>query len=404
MTSAKKSRIDIIDALRGFALAGIVIVHMVENYVAAPVPETAVEAAHQGVFDYVIDGIVLILLRGKFFALFSFLFGLSFYIQMNNAYFKGVDYRYRFLWRMVLLMIIGYLHSLFYRGDILTIYAMLGVFLLFFYKLRSPWILGTIALIFLGAGRFVTFIFTQGQSLFALGELTAENPLMIQYYSILSEGSIWQVFRSNAWNGHIMKLDFQFGIFSRAYLTFGFFLLGFYTGRIEFFKNFMAKKKLTRDLLWASLILFCVAVFITVAAFAKIGPEPTFDNWYAMIGLTGYDLVNIAITMTLLCLFVIVYRSERWRKYLDVFKAYGRTALSNYVLQSILGTFFFYGWGLGYIGTLSNTYTFGVALLLIVLQIVISIWWMRIFHYGPLEWIWRTCTSFKSYPFRKPRA
>ncbi|GGD38647.1 DUF418 domain-containing protein [Muriicola marianensis] len=404
MTSAKKSRIDIIDALRGFALAGIVIVHMVENYVAAPVPESAVEAAHQGVFDYVIDGIVLILLRGKFFALFSFLFGLSFYIQMNNAYFKGVDYRYRFLWRMVLLMIIGYLHSLFYRGDILTIYAMLGVFLLFFYKLRSPWILGTIALIFLGTGRFVTFIFTQGQSLFALGELTAENPLMIQYYGILSEGSIWQVFRSNAWNGHIMKLDFQFGIFSRAYLTFGFFLLGFYTGRIEFFKNFMAKKKLTRDLLWASLILFCVAVFITVASFAKIGPEPTFDNWYAMIGLTGYDLVNIAITMTLLCLFVIVYRAERWRKYLDVFKAYGRTALSNYVLQSILGTFFFYGWGLGYIGTLSNTYTFGAALLLIVLQIVISIWWMKRFHYGPLEWIWRTCTSFKSYPFRKPRA
>ncbi len=405
MTSIKKSsRIDIIDALRGFALAGIVIVHMVENYVAAPVPEAAVEAAHAGVFDYVIDGVVVILLRGKFFALFSFLFGLSFYIQMNNAYQKKVDYRYRFLWRMILLMIIGYLHSLFYRGDILTIYVMLGIFLLFFYKLRSPWILTTMAVIFLGAGRFITFAFTDGQSLFSLGELTAENPSMIQYYHILSKGSIWEVFQTNAWEGHLMKLDFQLGIFSRAYLTFGFFLLGFYAGRIEYFKHYMERTKLTRDLLWASLILFCVAVLITVASFAQIGPEPKFDNWYAMIGLTGYDLVNIAITLALLCLFVMVYRSERGRRSLDVFRAYGRTALSNYVLQSIMGTFFFYGWGLGYIGTLSNTYSLVAALLLIVFQIGISIWWMKRFLYGPLEWIWRSCTFFTLYPFRRPKA
>ncbi|NER11243.1 uncharacterized protein SAMN06265375_103406 [Muriicola jejuensis] len=397
----KSSRIDIIDALRGFALAGIVIVHMVENYVAAPVPEAAVEAAHQGVFDYVIDGIVLILLRGKFFALFSFLFGLSFFIQMHKAPQKKGDYRYRFLWRMILLMCIGYLHSLFYRGDILTIYAMLGVFLLFFYRVRSTWILAIVAILFLGAGRFITFTLTNGQSLFLLGELTAENPLMIQYYDVLKEGSIWEVFQTNAWEGHLMKLDFQLGIFSRAYLTFGFFLLGLYTGRIEFFKNFTQRKKITRDLLWASLILFCVGVFITVGSFAQIGPEPKFDNWYAMIGLTGFDLVNIAITLALLCLFVIVYRSERWRKYLDIFKAYGRTALSNYVLQSILGTFFFYGWGLGFIGTLSNTYVFIAALLLIVFQMGISIWWMKRFYYGPLEWIWRSFTYFTVYPFRR---
>ncbi len=400
----KSSRIDIIDALRGFSLAGIVIVHMVENYVAAPVPEVAVEAAHQGIFDYVIDGIVVILLRGKFFALFSFLFGLSFYIQMNNAHFKGLDYRYRFLWRMILLLIIGYFHSLFYRGDILTIYAILGVFLLFFYKLRSPWILATIALLFLGAGRFITFPFTHGESIFSMGELTFENPLMIQYYHILSEGSIWEVFHTNAWEGHVMKLDFQLGVFSRAYLTFGFFLLGFYTGRIEFFKNFKARVKLTTDLLWASLSIFGIAVVIMVAAFAQIGPEPKFDNWYAMIGLTCYDLVNIAITIALLCLFVILYRKEKWRKRLDVFKAYGRTALSNYVLQSVIGTFFFYKWGLGYIGTLSNTYSFIAALLLIVFQIGISIWWMKRFYYGPLEWIWRSCTYFKVYPFRRSKA
>lgn len=80
-----QKRIEIIDALRGFALAGIVIVHLVENYIAAPTPEAFNEAVHQGMGDYVVDGFIGILLRGKFFALFSFLFGLSFFIQMDNA-------------------------------------------------------------------------------------------------------------------------------------------------------------------------------------------------------------------------------------------------------------------------------------------------------------------------------
>ena len=399
----KSSRINIVDALRGFALAGIVIVHMVENFVAGPVPESAVEAAHQGVSDYVVDGIIQILLRGKFFALFSFLFGLSFYIQMNNADRKGINYRYRYLWRLMLLMLIGYLHSLFYRGDILTIYAMLGVFLLFFYRMSKPWILATIAIIFLGAGRFIYFAITQGNSLFSFGELTAENPLMITYFNILREGSIWDVFYSNAWEGHLMKMDFQLGIFSRAYLTFGFFLLGFYAGRIEFFKNYLTQKNLTRDLLWASLAIFSIALFVTFASFAKLGPEAKFDNWIAMIGLTGFDLANIAITIAILCLFVIFYRTDRGRRSLDVFKAYGRTALTNYFVQSVIGTFIFYGWGLGYVGKLSNTYAFGLACLIILLQVAISQWWMKRFYYGPLEWIWRTCTFFKVYPFRRPK-
>ncbi|QBA64204.1 hypothetical protein [Muriicola soli] len=144
----KKPRIDIIDALRGISLAGIVIVHMVENYLASLPPEGAMEAAHQGTFDYVIDGIILLLLRGKFFALFSFLFGLSFFIQMKNADLKGRDYQLRFLWRLALLLLLGYFHSLFYRGDILTIYALLGVFLVPFYRLKKQWILGFSVLIF----------------------------------------------------------------------------------------------------------------------------------------------------------------------------------------------------------------------------------------------------------------
>ncbi|MEZ2414230.1 DUF418 domain-containing protein [Muriicola sp. E247] len=400
----KKPRIEIIDALRGFSLAGIVIVHMVENYIAAPVPEGAMDAAHQGTADYVIDGFILLFLRGKFFALFSFLFGLSFFIQMKNADLKGQNYQFRFLWRLTLLLIIGYLHSLFYRGDILTIYALLGIFLVPFYRLKKQWIVVSSIVLFLGLGRYLVFLFTQGDSLFTAGNYGPDSPEIIQYFNVLSEGSIWEVFKTNAWEGHIMKMDFQLGIFSRGYLTFGFFLLGLYTGKIDFFRNYLEKRQLVKDLLWGSVILLCIAVVITAGSFMQLGPEPEFNNWIAMLGLTGFDLVNVALTFIILCLFVMIYRSEKWKRRLDSFTPYGRTALTNYVLQSIVGTFVFYGWGLGYIGKLSNTVSFALAILLIIAQILISKWWMKRFYYGPFEWLWRSLTFITIYPFRRSKS
>jgi len=76
-------------------------------------------------------------------------------------------------------------------------------------------------------------------------------------------------------------------------------------------------------------------------------------------------------------------------------------ALTNYVAQSLIGTFLLYGWGLGYLGELRNIYTFLMALVLIALQMLVSNWWLKRFHYGPLEWLWRSLTHTKIYPFMR---
>jgi uncharacterized protein len=76
-------------------------------------------------------------------------------------------------------------------------------------------------------------------------------------------------------------------------------------------------------------------------------------------------------------------------------------ALTNYVMQSIIGTLILYGWGLGYIGELRNIYTFSIGLVLIILQMLFSRWWLDNYKYGPLEWLWRSLTYFKLYPFKK---
>ena len=399
-----KNRIEIIDALRGFSLAGIVLVHVVENYVGAPTPENTMQLTHQGIADNILDGFIFLFLRGKFFALFSFLFGLSFFIQMDRANAKGSDFRLRFLWRLLILLAIGFLHHLFYRGDILTIYAVLGIFLIPFYKMSNKWILGVAAILFLGLGRYIVFVLTNGDNLFMGGEFSPNSPIIRNYFDIIKNGSLFEVFYANATEGHLMKMDFQLGVFSRGYLTFAFFLLGLYVGRQKFFQHFLEQKKLIKKIALWSIALFVVSLGLTIVLFSQLGPNVTFDNWIAMGGLTAMDLNNVAMTFMILALFVHLYGKRKPKKLLSEFAPYGRMALTNYVFQSIIGTFFFFGWGLGFLGEIRNIYTFLMAIGIILLQMAISKWWLRNFYYGPLEWIWRSLTHFKRYPLRRIQA
>ena len=403
-TKKAANRIVIIDALRGFSLAGIVIVHMVENYLGAPAPEGAMEAVNQGPADMAVSIFNGLFLIGKFFALFSFLFGLSFFIQMDSAHKRGEDFKWRFLWRIVILFVIGYLHHLFYRGDILTIYAVLAIFLIPFYKVPTKYLLVLCGLIFLGLGRYVVFAFTGGDNLFIPGEFNPNSPEIAAYFELLKSGTLTEVFQSNATEGQLMKMDFQLGVFSRGYLTFAFFLLGLIVGRMQFFRDFMERKDLTKTVMWWSLGILVGAMGLTIVVFSQMGGNVTFDNWLSMLGLTAIDLANIGMTGLILTGFVFMYRKTKGSKLLAKFAPYGRMALTNYVLQTLIGTFILYGWGLGYIGQIRNIYTFLIAILIVWMQMLFSKWWLKKFHYGPLEWIWRSLTHFKYYPLLKTSA
>lgn len=391
-------RIEIIDALRGFALAGIVICHVVENYIGSMPSQSFNDAVHLGIIDDIVDGFINTLLRGKFIALFSFLFGLSFFIQMDNGHKKGGNFGVRFFWRLLLLLGIGYLHHLFYRGDILTIYAVLGIFLIPFYTINNKWILSFSLLLFLGLGRYLVFYTTGGEGLFSTTEMTPNAPKVLKYYDTLKNGTLSDVFATNAVQGHIDKAEFQFGVFGRGYFTFAFFLIGLYVGRLNFFKNFREEKKLTKKvLIYASIVL--VLSFVGMAlAFSSMGENFNFKSWNAMIGLSFMDLTNFSMTLIYIALFAILFRKVKWGKRLSAFAPYGRMALTNYVSQSIVFTFVLFGWGLGLIGELRQIYTFILAIIFIALQMWLSKVWLKYFYYGPLEWLWRSLTFFKVMP------
>lgn len=402
-TPAVKSfeRIEIIDALRGFSLAGIVFTHMLENFVAAPVTQELAEAMNPGIVDQIASGFTDFLFRGKFFALFSFLFGISFFIQMDNGEKRGAYFGGRFLWRLIILFIIGFVHSMFYRGDILTLYALVGIFLIPFFKVNTKWLLAFSGLLFLGLGRFVIFYFFKGEPLFIEDELGPESPAVAEYINVLQTGTFAEVAESNGIQGNVWKAEFQFGVFNRGYLTLGFFLLGLVVGRLGYFKNYLTEKSFTKRLWIGGLILMLVAIVGMGAIFANLGPDVNFKSWPPMFGLTFYDLMNLGMTAIIVSVFVILYKKRKTGGFLQKFIPYGKMALTNYVFQSIVGTFIFFGWGLGYISKIPSSVAFVIALAVIIAQMWLSKLWLKRFKYGPLEWLWRSLTFFKVLPFKR---
>lgn len=397
-----QERIEGIDALRGFALSGIVIVHFVEQYFAGPAPEAITQNAFGSPVDGFIAGMIGFLLQGKFFALFSILFGLSFYIQMERAAERNMDFTRIFIWRILLLFIIGFLHSCFYRGDILTLYAFVALFLIPFYRLPNQVILGVAGLLFLGVGRYIVFAFNGDDPLFGIPAVESTSEETLDYYNILKNGSLLEVWQINAWYGNLTKLEFQFGIFNRGYLTLAYFLIGLWLGKIGLFKQVEHYKKQLRRGLFIAIAGFFVGGLFTGLMFSNSGMtnETGFHNWFAVLGLTGVDITNISITTIILIGFLLLYLKPGWQKFFMRLAPYGRTALTNYFMQSVIGTFIFFGWGMGYLGAWSNLQNLLIAFGILAAQIYISNWWLKQFKYGPLEWLWRSATYFKWQPFK----
>ncbi|MDJ0750168.1 MAG: DUF418 domain-containing protein [Woeseiaceae bacterium] len=392
---ASTHRITSIDAFRGFALAGIAIAHMVDQYIAAQAPESLGAVMNASIPDRVIQVLVEIFVRGKFFAMFAFLFGVSFFIQMDNAARKGIDFQTRFLWRVALLFLIGYLHSMFYRGDILTIFAMLGMLLVFFHRVPTKICLAIVAVIVFGLPRFVLFWLNGTDPILAGGDMNPELPRNVDYFDVLLNGTLLDVFAANAWHGHVMKMEFQLNVMARFYLTFAYFLLGLCVARSGLFSAAdKHKATLKRALWWAAgimIVALVVMAFLFMHAF-KDDDSPGFSSWPAMIAFTFMDIFNLSMAAVFLCGFLLVFLKPRGQKALGALAPYGRMALTNYVLQTLIGTFILYNWGLRLLGEVSNTQTVAMAVAIIAAQVTLSRQWLRHFRFGPLEWLWRSGT------------
>jgi uncharacterized protein len=390
--SNKVERMQVVDALRGFALAGIVVAHMYEQFIAAPRP-----AGGWGVTpdlgDQITGGFVWMLVYGKFYSLFALLFGVSFGIMMKRAAAVGKDFSKRFLWRLSLLLLIGIFHAALYRGDILTAYVLIGLVLPALYRVADRWLWTLIILLMLVYG-------LAGKASFLPWESTPTSPEVARYVDVLKHGTLLDVVKENLSTGLAHKFDFLFAIFGRAYMTLAYFLLGMWLVRHRIVHNLGAYRPQLKRVLWISSALTVIFFVLMMFAFIKMPDMTQFTQWRHVLAFSFYNYFNIAMTLVLGSGFALLFlrAKGRWKNALAV---YGRTALSNYILQSLIGTTLFFGFGFGLLGELHDWQTLLLAFVIILLQIKISGIWLRHFRYGPLEWLWRSGTYRQWLPLRK---
>jgi uncharacterized protein len=284
-------------------------------------------------------------------------------------------------------------HHLFYRGDILNVFAPLGFLLVLFYRASNRVVLGAAAFLLFGGPRFIIYAW-RNYTGFPPENPEADEAANAIYYETVKHGSLLQVFWTNFSTGLASKFNFQFDLPSRGYISMGLFLLGMYFGRIRFFENPVAYRKAMRIVVIATVP--AIALLAAILYFALGGGENAqFPSIQAMIGWTAMDLVNNMLAAMLVCAFVLIFMRPKGAAFLGGLAPYGKMALTNYVMQSVIGTFIFFGWGLGKLGDVGTTVTFLIANGVFIAQLYFSKFWLARFHYGPLEWLWRSGTYGK---------
>ncbi len=378
-------RIAVIDCLRGAALFGIVMANM-RGFNAPLAAYMRPELMGEWLPDRITQAFVDWLISGKFITIFAALFGIGFAIQMDRAAARGRDFRF-FGRRMLALFLIGLAHSwLVWWGDILTNYAVCGFFLLPFRTASQRTILvwaHTLYwfLVVLFTGVWIATVFGAHMD----PDSDAMNvPEIVRAYT---HGTFTQIFvaRFSEWvdaNSFVIFLTRILGIF----------LFGVYIWRQGYLQMPAAHldwwRKARRRGFAVGLTANAVAVLI--ASYFRLNPEkPTLLAVLTFaIDSLGIPALSLAYGATI----VLLWQESTWQRRLLPFSFVGRMALTNYLLQSLIFTTIFYSYGFGWYGRVGAIANIFFALIVYLLQIPFSQWWLSRHRYGPVEWVWRRAT------------
>ena len=400
--SVPADRIAVVDVLRAYALFGIIITHSVTGFLAGQAPSADFMLFTP--FDRLVADAENLLTFGKFFTIFSFLFGLSFAIQLRNATQKGVGFSGRFTWRLVVLALIALVHGAFFTGDILIVYAILGLLLIPFRNLKTRTLVITaLVLVFNIPGLLLGIAQISAhptpEQIARNAELGAQFAEFAQrQYAIKQSGSLGELVHINLTFGLLSKMGFM--IFTgRLWITFGLFLLGMCAGRLEIFRDTETNRRFFRRLMWPSAV---VALATTIVAIV----HPVGFQLKSVIDLLASFSFTIQ-QLSLSAFYVAAVTLLFWRKpssgLLPSLAPLGRMGLTTYLGQSAFGVLVFYGLGLGLLGKIGVAAAVGLAIAFYILQVFLAKAWMARFKLGPVEWLWRSLTYFKLQPLRVPQ-
>ena len=378
------TRIDVADILRGIAIGGIVLIHFIEQlnfYKFPPASSEFMESFNQGVWDT-----TFFLLAGKMYAIFSMLFGLSLFIQHVNQAQQGVDFRPRFVWRMVLLFLFGLFDLLFYNGDILTVYALCGLLVLPFVRVGNKALVA--ATIFFALQPIELIYIIMGLIDPATQPLNlGSGELFKAIIPAQAEGSWLDVAVSGIRYGFLVNFTWSIE-FGRIMQTIFLFLLGIYLGRRRLFYNEGNNLQVWKRVLVVSLCATALLVPLFEVAPDMIDVPCIKQSVKVMLKMWR----NLAQMLVYVSGVVLLYYCTSARNFLIKIAPYGKMSLTNYLGQSIIGGFVFYNWGLGMYRYSGHASSLLLGALCVALQYLFCRWWLQSHSHGPFESLWRKAT------------
>lgn len=379
----QKQRIVIIDILRGWALLGVALMNYVDYYYmgldfSTFKPDTLTN--------------VLMMFGGIFFAakswtLLSFLFGYGFSVLMQNVEEKGINPTAFFTRRMFWLFVLAIINSAFFWGDILKDYAVMGMVILIFHRCRArtAFIISLVLLIATPAvAAFISSLHRPGgmdllKPYFYLFE--SRNPFNVLWFGLVGT-YLYEIVSFN----YLITVHF---------IMLSLFFFGMAAQKSGFLAHIHEKRKYVKRIFWISLavVLLMIALYMITDKLKWTWTKYYNPFYFIIIGSMLF------IASSICWLFI----SAKLKAFFRSMQVIGKMTLTNYITQNFLALLLFSGIGLSF--SLKNRIHYGYymlfALVIYIIQVFLSKWWLKRYQFGPIEWVWRQLSYAKRLPIRK---
>jgi uncharacterized protein len=401
--TADPERLTILDALRGFALGGIFLLNLASFTGFVFMTPEQMAALPTAVLDRPAALLIVWLGYGKFYSLFSLLFGIGFALQLAAADRHGDAGLRVFRRRLLVLLAIGAVHLYLWEGDILFFYALIGFLLIPLRHLSDKALLRTAAMLVMMPVVLQLVIVLSHGALDPGAPLVRAGDATLQRLGFEAGAQPYPVLRDAGWSEY---LKFQLsGVFfryadllttGRPFKVLAMFLLGLWVGRSGMLRDLSPWVPTLRRVRGAA---FGIGLpFAALQALLMLEGSPATSALEALAYALGVAPVAIGYA----CSFALLWQSSGWRARLERLAPAGRMALTNYLMQTAISLAVFYGIGLGQMGRVGPIWWPLIVAATLAIQVGVSRWWLMRFAFGPMEWLWRQATYGRRLPMRRP--
>lgn len=389
-------RIFEIDGIRGFALLGILMMNIM-SFAGPDIDDTFTgqrSEIYTGTWNELSLFFINTFVTTNFYTMFSFLFGLGFFIFLSRADKKTQSGTKLFIRRLAMLLVFGLLHGiLLWYGDILWTYAIAGVFLIMFYKLKPKTNL-IIAILILAFFSVISVasaavVLVTSKNMDGIDMASSGFVFSLNMTETVLNGSYGDIIGMNA---TILGLSAAGAIFVVPNVL-AMFLIGLYAGQKGYFQNLFAHTGLLKKV-----AAIGIGIGLPVKIFTGYMQTYQFNDSVAvqlaqLSSTLGGPLMSVGY-IAVMCLIFL-----KLPALVKLLQPVGQMALTNYIGQTVVMLTIFYYFGL--YNSIDAVWFIPVALGVFILQIIVSHIWMKFFSYGPLEWLWRSVTYLKVMPIKR---